>query len=122
MTKSPKVFLTLLNDIKYYLEISSNLSGLLRILQYQNLFRLGNPYASNRTDVLLFRVVPSHSSPFVKPEAAFTVVTNTSSEDVGSDLDRTHQLKVIQMRPSLCHTASKLINRPSYKPSRVARP
>jgi len=56
--------------------------------------RLGNPYPSNRTDVLLFRVVPSHSSPFVKPEATFTVVTNTSSEDLGSDLDRTHQLQV----------------------------
>ena len=52
------------------------------------MFRLGNPYPSNRTDVLLFRVVPSHSSPFVKPEATFTVVTNTSSEDLGSDLDQ----------------------------------
>ena len=58
------------------------------------IYRLGNPYPSNRTDVLLFRVVPSHSSPFVKPEATFTVVTNTSSEDLGSDLDRTHQLQV----------------------------
>ncbi len=58
------------------------------------LCRLGNPYASNRTDLLLFRVVPNQSSPFVKRKASFSVSTNTSSEDVGSELDRTHNLQV----------------------------
>ena len=56
--------------------------------------RLGNPYASNRTDTLLFRVVPSQSSPFVQKGAIFSVITNTSSEDVGSNSDRTHDLQV----------------------------
>ena len=55
---------------------------------------LGNPYASNRTDSLLFRVVPSQSSPFVQKTASFSVVTNTSSEDIGETSERTHELQV----------------------------
>ena len=56
--------------------------------------RLGNPYASNRSDVLIFRVAPSQSSPFVQAGANFSVVTNTSSEDVGQSSDRIQQLQV----------------------------
>lgn len=56
--------------------------------------KLGNPYASNRSDVLLFRVVPSQSSPFVQTGALFSVSVNTSSEDVGTELDRMHNLEV----------------------------
>ena len=56
--------------------------------------RLGNPYASNRTDVLIFRVAPSQSSPFVQEGANFSVVTNTSSEDVGHSADRIQQIQV----------------------------
>ena len=55
---------------------------------------LGNPYASNRTDSLLFRVVPSQSSPFVQKTASFSVVANTSSEDIGETSDRTHEFQV----------------------------
>ena len=69
--------------------------------------RLGNPYASNRTDTLLFRVVPSQSSPFVqKAGAIFSVITNTSSEDVGSDADRNHQLQVLYLPCIPKHMAS----------------
>lgn len=57
--------------------------------------RLGNPYASNRSDVLIFRVTPSQSSPFVQEGANFSVVTNTSSEDVGHSSDRIQELQVI---------------------------
>ena len=57
--------------------------------------KLGNPYPSNRTDMLLFRVVPSLSSPFLEEGVAFSVVTNTSSEDLGSEADRSQQLKVL---------------------------
>lgn len=56
--------------------------------------RLGNPYPSNRSDVLLFRVVPSQSSPFVQTGATFSVIANTSSEDVGQDRDRQQELQV----------------------------
>lgn len=56
--------------------------------------KLGNPYASNRTDRLLFRVVPSHSSPFMPHGANFSVTTNTTSEDLGSAQDRVHKLQV----------------------------
>jgi integrin alpha 7 len=57
--------------------------------------RLGNPYASNRSDLLLFRVVPSQSSLFIHQGANFSVVTNTSSEDVGSASDHTQDLQVV---------------------------
>ena len=58
---------------------------------------LGNPYASNRTDSLLFRVAPSQSSPFVQNSASFSVVTNTSSEDIGATSDRTHEIEVCNL-------------------------
>ena len=56
--------------------------------------KLGNPYASNRSDTLIFRVVPSLSSPFTESGASFSVVTNTSSEDLGSENDRIQNIQV----------------------------
>ena len=68
---------------------------------------LGNPYASNRTDSLLFRVVPSQSSPFVQKTASFSVVANTSSEDIGETSDRTHEFQVSENQRSWLHVMKK---------------
>ena len=61
--------------------------------------------------------MPSLSSPFEQSGAAFSVVTNTSSEDVGNDLDRTHELKVMNKKcdtKKKTHSASYYIFAPAF--------
>ena len=51
---------------------------------------LGNPYDSNRTDLLVFRVRPLTP----RPEVVFTVTTNTTSEDVRHSAEHARTIPV----------------------------